>query len=121
MSLSEPQRYVEAWQQSIDRYHDRVRQNPYDVQILTNLAWSYERAGEYPQAIQQFKQALSLDQNSTDAQYGLGLALLGNDQHQEALQALERAHSLAVESDNRGYMVIVQHHCEVLFRRYRSA
>jgi len=98
-----------------------VRQNPYDIRVLTNLAWSYERAGEYPQAVQQFRQALSLDQNDVNALYGLGLALLGNGQQREALEVLEQAHRLAAESDDRSYMVTVQHQVEVLFRRYRGS
>lgn len=109
---------IQEFQKAIDRYHELARQNPYDVRILTNLAWSYERAGEYPQAVQQFKQALDVDQNYVDAQYGLGLALLGNGQHQEALEALKRAYQLAASAEDRGYMVTVQHHVEVLHRRY---
>jgi len=105
----------------IDQYHELSRQNPYDVRILTNLAWAYERAGEFPQAVQQFRQALDLDQNYTDAQYGLGLALLGNGQNQDALQVLERASQLASHSEDRSYMVTVQHHVDVYHRRFGTS
>lgn len=116
MSQSIPQGHTQEWQHAIARYHQLVAEQPHDVRLLTNLAWSYERAGEYTQAVEHFKKALTLDQDYTDASYGLGLALLRNGQRQEALQALERAHALAGASEHRGFTVIVQHHCRVLIR-----
>lgn len=121
MALSEPQHYVEVWENTISHYDARVEQNPGDVRNLTMLGWSCERAGRYQEAVEHFEQAVKLDSDSTDAQYGLGLALLGAGRWQEALQAFERAHTLAEDSVDRGYTVVVQHHCQALFRRYRSA
>lgn len=114
-------RRTQDFQTAIDRYHELAHQNPYDTKVLTSLAWSYERAGEYPQAVQQFKQAIGIDQNQPDAYFGLGLALLGNNQISDAIEALEQAHRLAAQSDDLSYMVTLQHQVDVLLRLYRPA
>jgi tetratricopeptide (TPR) repeat protein len=100
------------------RYRLLVEKNPDDVRLQTNLAWSYERVMEFKQAIEEFRRALKIDPMHTDAQYGLGLALLGNHQIEEALESFERARKLANQSEDRGYMAVVHHHVDVFFRRY---
>ena len=94
-------------QQVIDRYHDLLRQAPNDLGLLINLAWSYERAGQYPEAIQQFRRALELNPQDYNAHYGLGLALMGNGQAQQALAEMLRARDLVADSNDRSAMVIL--------------
>ena len=109
---------IAEYEKAIDRYHELARQNPNDVTLLTNLAWSYERAGEHKQAVQQFKQALEVDQDSIDAQYGLGVALFGADQMADARRAFEHTLELVAQSDDRSYMVVVQEQVNVYMRRF---
>lgn len=106
------------FQEAALRYRQLVEDNPDDVRLQTNLAWSYERAKDYERAIEAFHRALRIDPTFTDAQYGLGIALLGNHQPDEALDSFKRARSLADQSEDRGYTAIVHHHVDVYFRRY---
>lgn len=108
----------EEFQKVIDRYHDLIHQTPNDIGLLTNLAWSYERAGHFPEAIQQFKRAMELNPQDYNVQYGLGLALLGNRQERDALEAFRRARDLAAEADDRSAMVIVQKQVDVFENRF---
>lgn len=106
-------------QEAASRYQRLVEQNPDDVALQTNLAWSYERARDFGQAVEAFRHALRIDPTYTDAQYGLGLALLGSGQIEEALESFNRARKLADLSEDRGYKAIVHHHVDVFDRRYR--
>jgi tetratricopeptide (TPR) repeat protein len=105
-------------QNAISHFQGLIEKNPEDVRLQTNLAWSFERARDFSSAIEVFRQALSIDPNYTDAQYGLGLALLGNGQIEQALESFGRARKLADNSEDRGYVAVVHHHIDVFFRRY---
>ncbi len=108
-------------QQAIDRYHELLRQSPNDVGLVTNLAWSYERAGEYPEAVQGFQRALELQVNDHNVYYGLGLALMGSGRLPEAREALERAESVAREYADRSTMVVVGSQVKSLIRRMEGS
>jgi tetratricopeptide (TPR) repeat protein len=112
---------VQEYRQAIARFSDLVEREPYDVRIRTNLAWGYERIGEYPTAVEKFRQALEIDPDSIDAHYGLGLALIGNGEVLRALEELDLARQLARRSEDRSYMVVLQHHVDVFHRRYTPA
>lgn len=88
-------------------FNDLVHQNPQDATALTNLAWVYERSGAYHQAIAHFHQALAIDQDNIDTNYGLGLALMGSNQPEQAKTAFSRAAELAQRSDDHALLVTV--------------
>lgn len=103
---------------AIDRYHELLHQTPNDIGLLLNLAWSYERVGQYAEAVQQFRRALDLNEKSFDAYYGLGLALMGSGAKRDALTAFKKARDLAMsESDDRSQMVMVAKQVEVYIHR----
>jgi Flp pilus assembly protein TadD len=106
--------------QLIDRYHDLIHQAPNDLGLLINLAWSYERAGQYPEAIQQFHRALELSPQDYNAHYGLALAYMGNSQDKQALVEFQRARDLSGEADNRSAMVITSKQVDSISRRLGS-
>ena len=110
----------EELQKLIERYSDLLAENPDDVDKLINLAWSYERAGDYQQAVGYFRQAIERDPQNHDAYYGLGLALLGDGQVEEGLQALEKARDLAQNAEDRGETVIVSQQVEGHLYRFRA-
>ena len=102
----------------IEHYNAMVRENPDDVVWMTNLAWSYERIGQYQEAIQQFQRALDVNEADFDVHYGLGLALLGDDRPQEAHEQFVRARDLVMtESTDRSEIVMLSKQVEVLIRR----
>jgi tetratricopeptide (TPR) repeat protein len=107
-----------AYQDVIDQYHTDLHHNPDIAGLVTNLAWAYERMGHYRQAIQHFHRALELDPNDFHARYGLGLALLGEKQQQDALEQFALARDLAVsKSTNRSELVTLSKQVDVLLRR----
>lgn len=106
------------YQDVIDQYHIDLHHNPGDAGLVTNLAWAYERVGQYRKAIQHFHRALELDPNDFHARYGLGLALLGEKQQQDALEQFALARDLAAsKSTNRSELVTLSKQVEILFRR----
>lgn len=107
-------------QKAITYYQDLVTQNPDDQDVLLNLAWSYERAGEYGQSIEQFHRVLDLDERDSRAYYGLGLALTGDGQYDEAIKSFVRARELASESDDHSYIVVVDRQVEAYLRRLQA-
>jgi tetratricopeptide (TPR) repeat protein len=92
---------------ALDYFNNLVHQNPQDATALTNLAWGYERAGDYDQAIDHFKQALELEPDNIDTNYGLGLALMGSNQPEQAINAFKRAAELAQHSNDHALLVTV--------------
>lgn len=102
----------------IDHYQELIQQTPNDIGLITNLAWCYERAGQYHDAIQEFHRALDLSKRDFNVHYGLGLALFGSGQQQEALDQLELARDLVVsESSDRSEIIMLSKQVEVLVRR----
>lgn len=107
----------EQLQKTIDRYHDLMRQTPNDIGLVTNLAWSYERARAYPEAIQGFKRALDLKADDYNVYYGLGLALMGNGQNDEARDAFVRAEELARDNADRSTSAVISRQVESIGHR----
>lgn len=102
----------------IDHYHERLRQTPGDAELITNLAWSYERIGQYHEAIQEFHRALDINPDDFNAHYGLGLALLGDGQQQAALDQFVLARDLvASKSTDRSEVAMFSQQVEILIRR----
>jgi tetratricopeptide (TPR) repeat protein len=105
-------------QRVIEHYNSMVHQNPDDIVWITNLAWSYERIGQYQEAIREFRRVLDVNESDIDAHYGLGLALLGDNQPQEALAQFVRARDFAMtESADRSKIAMLSKQVEVLIRR----
>lgn len=102
---------------TIDRYHELLRLTPNDSGLVTNLAWSYERAKSYVEAIQGFRRALELNPNDYDAHFGLGLALMGIGDHTAARDELIRSKELARDNADRSTMAIISKQVESIARR----
>ena len=103
---------------AIDRYHELLHQTPNDIGLILNLAWSYERVGQYAESVQQFRRALDLNEKSFDAYYGLGLALMGSGASRDALTAFKKSRELAMsESVDRSEMVMISKQVDVYINR----
>lgn len=111
---------AEDLHRAIDHYHELLHQAPNDLGLLINLAWSYERAGQYPEAIQQYRRAIEFNANDYNAHYGLGLAYMGNHQLQQAHGEFQRARELAADSNDRSAMVIIDKQIESIIKRLES-
>ena len=104
-------------QRVIDHYHDLLRQAPNDLGLIINLGWSYERAGQFPEAIQQFRRAIEFNSRDYNAHYGLGLACMGNGQIQEARTEFQQARDLAGDSDDRSAIVVLSKQIDSISHR----
>lgn len=70
---------------------EEVVAEPKKPEEFTRRGWRLHVQGEQARAEADFRQALHLDPNSVEAQYGLGLALKAQQSNQQAVQAFERA------------------------------
>lgn len=106
------------FQKIIDHYQALIQQTPDNIELATNLAWCYERVGDYRNAIYEFHRALDLSESDFNARYGLGLALLGEGKRREALKQFELARaSIVKESSDRSAVIMLSKQVEVLVRR----
>ena len=104
-------------QKTIDRYHELIRLTPNDVGLVTNLAWSYERAKEFPEAVQAFRRALELNAADHNIYFGLGLAQMGQGDFGEARNSFARAEELARNSADRSAMAIISQQVTSISKR----
>jgi tetratricopeptide (TPR) repeat protein len=84
----------------LENYRAAVTANPDSAEAHCNLAWGFYGQRQYADAIQEFRQALSLDRNLIDAHYGLGLALKESGAGQEAVPVFDTVLGLAPQLDN---------------------
>ena len=92
---------------TIENYQAAVKSNPNSAEALCNLGWGYYGVRQYDESIKTFRQALTLDRNTIDAHYGLGLALKESGAGQEAIPEFEAVEKLAPQDLNvvRGTML----------------
>ncbi|MCC6190482.1 MAG: tetratricopeptide repeat protein [Anaerolineales bacterium] len=92
----------------LDNYKAAANANPASAEAQTNLGWGYYGQRQYAEAIETFRQALTLDNRLIDAHYGLGLALKEAGAGAEAVKSFEAVIKLAAELENavRGQMMV---------------
>ena len=108
---------IDDLHRAIDRYHELLHQAPNDLALLVNLAWTYERAGQFPEAIQEFRRALDFNARDYNAHYGLALAFMGNGQVQQARTEFQRARELAADSTDRSATVVITRQIDSIAHR----
>jgi tetratricopeptide (TPR) repeat protein len=75
---------------------------------LINKGWMLKAERKYEEAEASFRKALSIDGNSGEAYYGLGLTLKAQDRRQDSIKSFEKALELIdthVEDRTRGEML----------------
>ncbi len=81
-------------------HQDEVAAHPESVDAFISKGWSHIGRGEFDPAIAAFEQALSLNSQSMDAQYGLGAAANAKGDKARARHAFERVLELAKHSQD---------------------
>ena len=81
----------------------QIREQFIDDVSYVRAAWEYFKSNDYEDAERQARKALTLNPKSFDALRCLGLALLGRQQHDEAVQCLSQAAEIN-PSDGRIYV-----------------
>ena len=75
---------------------------------IINKGWLQKAEGKYDDAEASFRMAVSIDSDSIEAHYGLGMALKGQDRRQESIKSFEKVLELVdirVEDRTRGEML----------------
>ena len=79
-------------------HSQEIAAHPNSVVAYVDKGWSHFSRHEFDQAMEAFEQAASLDSQSIDAQYGLGVAARAKGDKARARQAFEKAFALAETS-----------------------
>jgi tetratricopeptide (TPR) repeat protein len=87
-------RPAEAQEQALHRLTETLVKEPNNVKALFELGNAYERQGMYEQAIQEYRQALTLDPDFVDAIEHLAFLLENLNRDHEASPLWERILSL---------------------------
>ena len=77
---------------------------PLNLNSNTNAAFGLACVGRYDEAMEQARRTIELDPNHWGGYEVLGLAYVGKRQYNEAIAALEKAHSLDSNPDILGYL-----------------
>lgn len=92
-------------------YQAALKENPFDVKAWCRLGDSLAGRGAFKAAEDDYKKALALQPNDSDAQTGLAIALMSTDQMSQALPLLEDA----VKNDPTN--IVAHYRLSVLYRR----
>jgi len=76
-------------------HQQEIAAHPTSPVAYVDKGWSHFSRHEFDQAMETFEQAASLDGQSIDAQYGLGVAARAKGDKARARQAFEKALALA--------------------------
>ena len=91
------------WRDSISLWSHTVACTANNPIAYLNLGRALSTEGRYPEAIQQYEQALQLDPDHTEARISLGAALAMQGQVTQAIQNYERALTLKPDSPAAHY------------------
>ncbi|MBI3736342.1 tetratricopeptide repeat protein [Candidatus Sumerlaeota bacterium] len=101
--------------EAIQQYLEAGKSDPADPAIPTNLGTLYAKQGQYDAAIENFRNALALDDHHLTARYNLALALLAVGKLDDGIAELERV--LASAPDHKGAMINLKKAMELKARR----
>lgn len=86
----------------IDSLKDQVRANPNEVVLRVRLGEALAAAGKFDEAVEQFENALRIDENHTGAYLDLGIVALATEDHDAAERYLLRVVELTDDDDMAG-------------------
>jgi tetratricopeptide (TPR) repeat protein len=92
-----------AVQQAINQYHAAGQLRPDYLPVFVSLGNIYLQLNRLDEAEANFRRAIEINENVAAAQYGLGQAALSKRSYAEAAKYLEKALSLAPESNRLHY------------------
>lgn len=92
-------------------YNAAIKENPFDIKAWCRLGDSLAGRGEFKTAEDDYKKALALQPNNSDAQTGLAIALMSTNQMSQALPLLESA----VRNDPTN--IVAHYRLSILYRR----
>ncbi len=100
--------------QAIDYYQRYLAQRPDDPYVRTNMGTMYLAAHKPAEAVESYEQALRLDPTFFQAQFSLAVAYRATGDGTKALDALQKARSLAPDEATRAQV-------DTIFERLTSA
>jgi len=108
---------------ALEKYRQAAAANPQSAEALSNLGWGYYGVRQYAEAIRAFEQALALQSDFMDAQWGLALALKEAGQREQAIAAFNRVLSLlpTMGEEGKDRAAILKRQAEYHLHTLRSA
>ncbi|MGM0576784.1 MAG: tetratricopeptide repeat protein [Myxococcota bacterium] len=88
---------MSADDERIRRFEDLKARFPDMEQPRWSLATAFEQAGRHEDAIREFRELVEIKPDYCVAFLHLGSCLIETEDYEEALEALQRAHDLAVQ------------------------
>lgn len=86
---------AKTWADPILLWEDAREKSPGNPRPYVNLALAHRRGGDFQRAVDLYEKALSLDGTLVEAMYGLGLSLKKTGRPVAAIEAFQRARSVA--------------------------
>jgi tetratricopeptide (TPR) repeat protein len=85
---------------AVEKYLANVSADPRNADAHANLGWGYYGKRQLAEAQKSFQDALALNPEHLEAQYGLALAFKASGSKAEAIAAFEKAKVLAGRSED---------------------
>jgi tetratricopeptide (TPR) repeat protein len=96
---------LERYAEAEPYFHAALHADPGNAAAHFNLGYTYDKRGQFEDAIHAFREATRLNPKLDRAWYGLGLAHAQLGQHREAAEALEQAATLQPMNPHAWYQL----------------
>ena len=112
---------VDNQSQALIEFQELVQMHPKDSNLHADLGYSYYNRGQWNEAEQQLRKAVTLDKSNKRAWVNLGLTLAQQGRYDESLQASQNAVGPAEAFANLGFVLTSQQKIEEAKVAYRKA
>jgi len=106
---------------AMHEFQEQLKKKPKDASLLNDMGYSLYNRGQWAEAENYLRRAVSQDKNHKPAWVNLGLALAQQGKDQEALEAFSHAVSTAEAYSNLGFVLAVQGKKPEAIAAYRRA
>jgi tetratricopeptide (TPR) repeat protein len=89
-TITSGDRYASPAERDIKELSDALAQNPDDVQVRLSLAYAYQRAGRFNEAIGEYDRVLAVTPDEPAALYNKGVSLVVLGRYEEGEESLRR-------------------------------
>jgi tetratricopeptide (TPR) repeat protein len=99
---------VDEQAKAMHEFQDLLRKKPKDAALLNDVGYSYYNRGQWAEAENHLRKAVTFDKGLKSAWVNLGLALAQQGKLEESLEAFSHAVSTAEAYSNLGFVLAVQ-------------
>ena len=102
-------------------FQDQLQKYPKDSVLLCDIGYSYYNRGQWTEAENHLRKAISQDKSNKRAWVNLGMALAQQNKTNEALEAFEKGVTAAEARSNLAFILAVRGKTEEAKQAYRAA